>query len=355
MGLSLYEVRKGCLMAIVRRGPKAYQVKVYRGGKHVTGGTFKTLGEARERERNMLAAGVGGNTTVSQFAAKWLQNYPRPKESTNLHYEQQIKGFVAEFGKSRLSDLSRSAMRAWAIAHRGPAEVARAMLGDAERDGLIRDNPLAKMRLPSSRGRRDIVALTDAEINGLVQAAIKVHGDYGREIYAPMLQIAAYTGVRPGELFALRRQDYDERKQTLYVQRQYNHKVAKFTTPKNGKAREIALVPEATRAFEALNAGDDLLFQTKHGAHFTGRVAHYYWHPVRIAFGRPDLDFYELRHHFGTMLARKGVSAPAIALMMGHTDGGKLALGRYIHLAAEDAKAEVRAAFDTPRLHVVGK
>ncbi|HLY82947.1 MAG TPA: tyrosine-type recombinase/integrase, partial [Acidimicrobiales bacterium] len=77
------------------------------------------------------------------------------------------------------------------------------------------------------------------------------------------------------------------------------------------------------------------------------------WNPVRVAYGDPDLDFYALRHSYGTMLARHGVGAPAIALMMGHTDGGKLALQRYIHMTALDARAEVRTALERRILRVV--
>jgi hypothetical protein len=28
----------------------------------------------------------------------------------------------------------------------------------------------------------------------------------------------------------------------------------------------------------------------------SGQVQHYYWHPIRCAFGNPSLDVYELRH-----------------------------------------------------------
>jgi hypothetical protein len=46
------------------------------------------------------------------------------------------------------------------------------MLGDAMRDGLIEINPFAELRLPGSRGRKDLVALTEAELVALADVAL---------------------------------------------------------------------------------------------------------------------------------------------------------------------------------------
>jgi hypothetical protein len=45
------------------------------------------------------------------------------------------------------------------------------------------------------------------------------------------------------------------------------------------------------------------------------------------------------------MLARMGLAPYEIAAMMGHKDGGKLAMERYIHVTERDARAKVAAAF----------
>jgi integrase len=52
-----------------------------------------------------------------------------------------------------------------------------------------------------------------------------------------------------------------------------------------------------------------------------------------------------LRHYYGTLLARMGLAPYEIAAIMGHKDGGKLAMDRYIHVTERDAREKVAAAF----------
>jgi len=345
-------------VAIVKRG-KRYGVVVYERGRRRWIGTYGTRKEASEAEAQAVLERhlPNASLTVESFAATWLERYPRPKRSTEVLYAQQIKGFVRVFGAWRLRDLSRSQMRHWAVNSPTAVSTARAMLGDAFRDGLIPSNPLAEMRLPSSRGRRDLVALTEEEVFRLVAVAEKTHGRYGELVYAPMVQFAAYSGLRPGELHGLRWDDVDMRGEVIRVERQFSPKANAFTTPKNGMRRDVYLTPLAAEAFRRV-ARTSLaeIFTTKNGKHFSGRVSHYYWDPVRAAFGQPELDFYALRHYFGSMLARMGVNAPEIARAMGHVDGGKLALQRYIHITERESRERIKQALaGRPQLKVVSK
>lgn len=342
-------------MAILKRG-RTYGVVVYDRGRREWVGTFRTKELAREAEAQALLdrRQQGDRITVQNFAKTWLERYPRQKRSTEIHYAQEIRRFAQDFAGWPLRDLRRPALRAWALEHSGSAKVARTMLGDAFRDGLIRENPLSGLRLPESRGRRDLEPPTEEDVLRLAETAVHVHGQYGARFYAPMLLMAAYTGLRPGELFALRHDDVDERTGTIRVDRQFSPKANEFTLPKNGRRRKAPLLAPALEAYKRVPfAGEELIFQTKNACMFSGKVSHYYWQPVRAAFGQPDLDWYALRHFFGTWLAQKGNGAPEIARAMGHIDGGKLALERYIHASEEDAFRSIRSSLSRPSLHVV--
>lgn len=345
-------------MAIIKRKGR-YGVIVYEAGRRRWVGTFPTRAEAADAEATarLERRSQDGATTVSAFAATWLERYPRPKRSTEIHYEQSIKAFVQQFGAWRLADLTRPQMRQWAIAHTAASTTARAMLGDAFRDGLIAANPLAGMRLPSARGRRDLEALSEADVLRLINVATATHGCYGELVYGPMVQFAAYSGLRPGEIHGLRWEDVDFARETVRVERQYSPKAAAFTSPKNGLARTIYLTQLAAEALRTIpKTTHREVFTTKNGKHFSGRVSHYYWSPVRAAFGDPTLDFYALRHYFGSMLARMGVNAPEIARAMGHTDGGKLALERYVHISEKESRERIKEAMTGQRrLRAVGE
>lgn len=344
-------------MSIKKRG-NSWQCNVYEGAAKRRVKTFGTFREASdwESQAKLERRVAGGQLTVGVFAGTWLERYPRGKRSTMVLYAQNIKGFVKEFGRCRLQDLTRSQMRLWAVEHPSQVGTARAMLGDAYRDGLMPSNPLTDMRLPGSRGRRDIVALSEQQIARLVEAAVKVHGEYGERVYGPMIVIAGYTGLRPGELHGLRWDDVDLRDETVRVERQYSPKASAFTATKNELTRVVPLLPPALDAFRAIPR--TLLaevFSTKNGRHFSGKVSSYYWQPVRAAYGDVSLDFYALRHACGSMLARLGLGAPEIARILGHVDGGKLALERYIHISQSEAVDRAKLLYSMPRLKAVSE
>lgn len=345
-------------VSIQRRGSRAWQVNVYDGPsskRRVR--TFKSFREASDWEagEKLRRRTREGDLTVALFAETWLERYPRPKRSTEVAYAQGVKGFVKQFGRVRLHDLTRHQVRLWAIGHPSQAPTARTMLGDAFRDGLIGANPLAGMRLPGGRGRRDIEALSEQQVARLVECAGEVHGDWGRLVYGPMIQLAAYTGLRPGELHGLRWGDVSLRDGTLRVERQYSPKAHAFTATKNELARTVPVLPPAEDALRAIPRTGEQVFFTKQGRHFTGRVSSFYWSPVRAAFGDSTLDFYALRHACGSMLARMGLGAPEIARILGHVDGGRLALETYIHVSESEAVDKAKLLYSMPRLKAVGE
>lgn len=280
------------------------------------------------------------------FAARWTRDYPRPKESTNIANAERVSKFAKDFAGVLLCDIDRIQARAWALQNRSRWKTVRAMFTDAVRDGLADTNPFLGLRLQSNtRGRRDLVAPTEDDIARLADIASEVWGDYGTRVYTNLILTAAYTGARPGELYALRWTDIDWTAATITIERQVNQRTLTITPTKNGRPRTIPILPVAHRALKAVPRQRDEVFFTPRGERFSGRVQHYYWHPVRCAYGRPDLDFYALRHGYGTMLALRGVMAPDIAKAMGHQDGGVLALRTYIHATEAGARARIAAAF----------
>ena len=86
----------------------------------------------------------------------------------------------------------------------------------------------------------------------------------------------------------------------------------------------------------------------------------YYWNPVRAAFGRPGMDFYELRHFCATHLLELGVSHADVAMQLGHTDGGALVMSTYGHPSEDCARERLKRAYarvftPQPRLRAAGE
>jgi integrase len=225
-----------------------------------------------------------------------------------------------------------------------------AMFNRAIADDELTRNPF-KGLARKTRGRRDKVPLGDAELDRLCDYALRLHGSYGPMMRALIL-FAAYSGMRPGELFALRWSDVDGEAMRIHVcQRYYKGRLG---PPKNGQERTIVLTPQALAVLEALPRKSELIFSAKRGGPLSQPLLSGYWTPLAALLGkRADkhgryelVDFYELRHRAAWwMHVELGMSERLVAVQLGHTDGGKLVRELYGH-GDHGALAEIDRYFD---------
>jgi integrase len=236
------------------------------------------------------------------------------------------------------------------------------MFTDALDEGLIISNPFADLRLPVSRGRKDIEVLSVDELDRLIELADSSHPDFSD--FSRLVAFSAYTGMRPSEVYGLEWPDINFENQEIEVRRQlYRHECS---LPKNGKPRKIILPPRAAKALKALDKYPkvwlldetgkerelDLIFRNKSGDPMSQTTLHFYWTPVRAAFGRPKLDYYELRHFCATFLlemfrAAGEDGASDVATQLGHTDDGKLVRTLYGHPSDDLARERLKRLFKT--------
>jgi len=279
---------------IVKRG-KTWGVSVYDPalGRKRWVGTFRTLGEARDAERGAGRRRGLGRLTCGEFSKLWLADYARAAGATRRTYRYGVAAFADEFERVRLVDFDRLTARSWALrAPQSNVRVVRAMFNDAINDGLHPGpNPFSNLRLEQSRGRKDLTALTESELNELGDKALDVHGEFGPTFRA-IIVFAGYVGLRPGELFALERGDVGRDEVTI---RRNLDGTGTIKAPKNGRERIVVLPPPARQALADVPTRLDVPWQfvTPQGRRFSKSSLYYYWNPVRAAFGRPGMDFYE--------------------------------------------------------------
>lgn len=332
---------------IVKRG-NGYGVSVYDPAlkRKRWVGTFKTKAEARNAEREAATRRrVGGRLMCGEFVALWLAENPRPAGATQRTYRYGLKAFSDDFARVRLADVDRMTARSWALRHpQSNVRVVRAMFNDAINDGLhLGPNPFANLRLEQPRGRKDLIALTLDELDGLATCALRVHGEFG-PVFRAMVLFAGYVGLRPGEMFALERSDvgHDE----VAIRRNLDG-TGTLKLPKNGQERIVVLPPPGREALADVPVRLDVpwMFVTPRGQRFSKSSLYYYWNPVRAAFGRPGMDFYELRHFCATHLLELGVSHADVAVQLGHTDGGALVMWTYGHPSEDAARERLKRAY----------
>jgi integrase len=302
-------------------------------------GTFDTRGEARDAEDDWRRrAKSSSREACDKFAERWTTDYPRPRASTNTHNAERVQAFGRDFKGIRLGDVDKPTARKWAIKHPSNVPAVRAMFGDAERDGLIAANPFANLRLPGSKGRKNIVALTEGELVELAALCRDPRmelGDFGPLLEA-MTLFAGFVGLRPGELYALKASKVGKG-------------LARIDTPtKTDQPRTVVVPRPAQDAIHGLplNASG-LLFESPRGKPWTTGSHSYYWRKLRLIANRPNLAFYELRHCAATLLLERGVSPWDVAVQLGHTDGGWLVQNLYGHPSEDAARARVAAAYES--------
>jgi integrase len=335
-------------MAVFRRGEK-WAVTVHdpttQSKRWV--GTFAKWQEAKDAEGDARkqVRRQHGRVAADTFAREWIDRYPRQRESTNIGHRERISKFAKDFTGRQLDQITRLEARAWALANPSRVQSVRAMFSDAARDGLVADNPFSNLRLREPDGRRHLVVPTDEELGELATSAAKLQGEWGRVVLAPLILFAAHTGLRPGELYALRWEEINLVGNTVSVEWQWSQRERRRVRPKYDSTRTVFLPPAAKDALEQVARVRDEVFSAPRGGRLSGTVMGHYWPPVARSVGRPDLTPHGLRHYYGTLLARMGLAPYEIAAMMGHKDGGKLAMDRYIHVTERDARAKVAAAF----------
>jgi integrase len=158
-----------------------------------------------------------------------------------------------------------------------------------------------------------------------------------------MIQFAAWTGVRAGELQALRWEDV--RPDTIMV-RSARKRDGTIGPPKNGKTREISFLPPARVLDDVPRRPDPFVFHSPTGNALVQGSHHYSWRTVRAAAGLPQIRWHDLRHFCATQLLELGLDHFAVSVQLGHEDGGALVMSRYGHPSKDAARTRLLQAFE---------
>jgi integrase len=218
--------------------------------------------------------------------------------------------------------------------------VLRTILGEAVTDGLLTSNPCqvkgAAQTHPRERG-----AATPAEVHALAAGM--------PPRLSAAVTLAAWSGLRYGELFALARRHVDAEAGTLRVERALA-RAGGFGPTKTPKSRRTVHVPPTVAAALAAHLAthvpadpDALLFTLDSGAPVSSSRLSQLFARARAEVGRDDLTWHDLRHTGATLAYRAGASVPDVQRRLGHTTMRAAQL--YAHAADESDKA-IAAALD---------
>ena len=212
-------------------------------------------------------------------------------------------------------------------------------------------NPCDMIDLPPLAISDEIRFLTTVEVDALASAAAT--GDH-QALDRALYLTAAMTGLRQGELIALRWQDMDWAAQRVRVRR--NHVLGEFDTPKS--RRSTRNVPMSRRVTRELGQWQkttnwsgpaDLVFAEPASGEVLrrGALMRRYRRALKAAKLEPTHRFHDLRHTFGTAMAAGGVPMRTLQEWMGHRD--MATTQRYADYAPNEREVEmVDRAFGDP-------
>ncbi|MCA1704152.1 MAG: site-specific integrase [Actinobacteria bacterium] len=287
--------------------------------------TVPTLADARRLKATVeadLARGDWldpklGRTPFAQVADAWLATRHGGKERTRAGYVQLLRNHVLlTFENTPVARIDRTAVRSW-IAEREAAGVGLGTIRNALRNvlkpaldvaveqNLIRSNPAAGIRLP--RPTRDEMLFLTAEQVELLANEIT-------EPYGLLVTFAAYTGLRAGEVCALRVGNLDLMRKVVHVKESVTLQAPYVYGPTKTYAERTVSLP--TFLVDALTAseGKPLVYGTFCGSHF--RPA------VRRAFPESlhGLRFHDLRHTCAALMVNLAGADPYLVMKrMGHS------------------------------------
>jgi integrase len=200
-------------------------------------------------------------------------------------------------------------------------------------------NPVLGVERQPIRRSGDFRVLSADQVEALARAA-------GDERDAALFRTAAFTGMRMGELLALRWRDVDWAKHLVHVRRAYTE--YQEDVPKSGRVRSVPLVDQVARALDELSrrerftGADDLVFENGFGEHLEPSALRRRFYAALDRAGIDRLRFHDLRHSFGT-LAVQVFPLSDVKAYMGHADIATTMI--YVHhVPLVDAAARLSAA-----------
>jgi len=160
---------------------------------------------------------------------------------------------------------------------------------------------------------------------------------------AEIVRVAAYTGLRRGELVALRWRDVDFTRHKIVVQRAISANVEAAST-KSRRSRDVPLPDQAAGALDRLSqrhdftSPDHFVFVNRLGRRLDASALRRRVERARDATGLRPLRFHDLRHTYGSLLVAGGVDLASVKAAMGHSR--ITTTERYLHARSASEMAE---------------
>lgn len=286
---------------------------------------------------------------LDDVAGEWLASKVDLKPGTAGRYARELRLYILpKWGGMTLRELRPDMLQKWVGQLMGggyPAAlpdgrdskplsarsirnimkvVLKGIFDYAVSNGWIGENPVDRVTVPKIVSDDDMVFLSVREVELLADEAEKI----GKPVDGLLVRWQAYTGCRIGESLALKVGDVDADRRRARIGRTWTddgHGGSMLGTPKNGKARNIAiprfLMPQIKAQMDGMGDDDWLFRATRGGNVWTNTWRTRIWNKAVKAAGMEDagVTIHSLRHTYASFAIAQGADVKTLQMQLGHS------------------------------------
>ena len=288
--------------------------------------------------------------TFEEWTVEWLSEVQDDvKPSTFASYYYKITKYIlpsmkdiplnqlsVDNGKSLLRELQKNLTKSTIqVIFR----IVNKCLNHAIKCGKILSNPFSGLKLPRSKNRK-VRALTLSEQKRVMDIAAEEKKGYG----IPTL-LALHSGLRIGEIAALKWSDIDFETNLIHVNQTYQ----RISTLDASKKTQLILTDSKTEASERVvpisptlkknllehqkRSKGSFVFSTN-GQPCEPRLLTYHFHRIRMKANLKNVHFHQLRHTFATRCLEANKDVSSVSALLGHAST-QMTLDTYVDAMLE--------------------
>lgn len=305
--------------------------------------------------------------TIKDVSTEWL-NMKRltVKQSTYSRYYHVVKTeILPELGKIALNDLNSSTVNAFTSRKLNGSEenerkplasktvrdictILKSIIKYGENE--YRTGPLAENTVLPKNRRESIETLNEKELRRFTEYLWK-HQEKVR--YAGLL-LCLYSGMRIGEICALRWEDIDLEERVIHV----THTIQRIIVPDETSIKRTQIIMDEPKTMSSLRiipmsnqiypmmknlystAEDSSFFLTNSEKFIEPRNYQYFFKRVLKKAEVRNVNFHILRHTFATRCVEVGMDVKTLSEILGHSNTN-ITLTYYVHSSLETKKRQI--------------
>lgn len=302
---------------------------------------------------------VVGQKSYQEWVNQWLfskDGMVKPSTFSSYSYKLQhyILPYLGELSLNQLSEAKINNMiQKWieqglsASSVKILARLLSQTLEQAKLSGKIAINPCNKVKLPKVT-KRKIRSLSLREQKKLEEMARKTK----KNQYLPVI-LALHTGMRIGEISALKWENIHFEKNIILVEHTYQRVLKPegkqtrldFNTVKSASSYRVIpmteILCEALKNKKKCEKHAEYVFAVN-GKPIEPRLLTYHFHQLRKKVNLEQIHFHQLRHTFATRCLENGADIPSVSALLGHASS-QMTLDTYSDSMLEQRVAAISA------------